>query len=57
MNTEQKNTQLARQEKIVMIATFTANGDLSRLKPALHEGLDSGLNVSEIREILIQLYA
>ena len=57
MNTEQKNTQLARQEKIVMIAAFTANGDLSRLKPALHEGLDSGLNVSEIREILIQLYA
>ncbi len=57
MNTHHNNMPDIRQEKIVMIAAFTANGDLSRLKPALQEGLDSGLSVSEIREILIQLYA
>ena len=57
MNTHHNNMPDIRQEKIVMIAAFTANGDLSRLKPALQEGLDSDLTISEIREILIQLYA
>lgn len=51
------NTPDIRQEKIVPIAAFTANGDLSGLKPALHDGLDHGLTISEIREVLIQLYA
>ncbi len=57
MNTRQETIPDIRQEKIVMIAAFTANGDLPRLKTALQEGLDSGLTISEIREILIQLYA
>ena len=47
----------ARQEKIVTIAAFTANGDLPKLKTALNGGLDAGLTVNEIREVLIQLYA
>lgn len=47
----------ARQEKIVPIAAFTASGDLEKLKTALHEGLDVGLPVSAIKEILVQLYA
>ena len=47
----------ARQEKIVTIAAFTANGDLPKLKTVLHEGLDAGLTVNEIKEVLIQLYA
>lgn len=51
-------TQLdAGQQAIVAIAAFTANGDLDKLKPALNEGLDSGLTVNEIKEILVQLYA
>ena len=29
----------AKQEKIVTIAAFTANGDLQKLKTALNEGL------------------
>ena len=53
-----KNQALsAKQQGIVSIAAFTANGDLDRLKPALHEGLDAGLTVNEIKEILVQLYA
>ncbi len=47
----------AKQRAIIPIAAFTANGDLSRLKTALSEGLDAGLTVNEIKEILVQLYA
>jgi 4-carboxymuconolactone decarboxylase len=47
----------AREEKIVPIAAFTATGDLMKLKPALNDGLDAGLTVNEIKEILVQLYA
>ena len=47
----------ARQEKIVTIAAFTAKGDLPQLKNALTEGLDAGLTVNEIKEILVQMYA
>ena len=46
-----------KQQSIVTIATFTASGDLERLKKSLTEGLDAGLTVNEIKEILIQLYA
>lgn len=46
-----------KQQSIVTIATFTASGDLERLKNSLTEGLDAGLTINEIKEILIQLYA
>lgn len=57
MNAYQEKMLNSRQEKIVTIAAFTANGNLEKLKTALNEGLDAGLTVSEIREILIQMYA
>ena len=47
----------AKQEKIVTIAAFTANGDMQKLKTALKEGLDAGLTVNEIKEVLVQMYA
>ncbi len=47
----------AKQEKIVTIAAFTAEGDLQKLKTALSEGLNAGLTVNEIKEILVQMYA
>ena len=46
-----------KQQSIVTIAAFTASGDLERLKNSLTEGLDAGLTINEIKEILIQLYA
>jgi alkylhydroperoxidase/carboxymuconolactone decarboxylase family protein YurZ len=53
------NTQALsrKQQSIVAISAFTANGDLEKLKIALNEGLDAGLTVNEIKEILVQLYA
>ena len=46
-----------REAHIVPIAAYTANGDLAKLETALHDGLDHGLTVNEIKEILIQMYA
>jgi 4-carboxymuconolactone decarboxylase len=47
----------AKQEAIVTIAAFTASGDLEKLKTALNEGLDGGLTINEIKEVLVQIYA
>ncbi|MBT2698967.1 carboxymuconolactone decarboxylase family protein [Bacillus sp. ISL-40] len=47
----------AKQQKIVTIAAFTANGDLAQLEDELNAGLDAGLTVNEIKEVLVQMYA
>lgn len=47
----------AKQQAIAPIAAFAAAGDMSRLGSALDQGLDAGLSVSDVREILVQLYA
>jgi 4-carboxymuconolactone decarboxylase len=47
----------AKQQGIIPIAAFTANGDLGKLKVALNEGLAAGLTVNEIKEVLVQMYA
>ena len=44
----------AKQEGIVPIAAFTARGDLRKLKTALGDGLDAGLTINEIKEILVK---
>jgi alkylhydroperoxidase/carboxymuconolactone decarboxylase family protein YurZ len=46
-----------RQQTLVPVAAFTANGDIEKLKTALNQGLDAGLTVNEIKEILVQMYA
>jgi len=47
----------ARQQAIVTIAAFTTSGELKRLRPALIEGLEAGLTVNEVKEVLVQMYA
>src|SRR5215204_412829 len=47
----------AKQRSIIPIAAFTATGDQERLKTALAAGLEAGLTVNEIKEILVQMYA
>jgi alkylhydroperoxidase/carboxymuconolactone decarboxylase family protein YurZ len=47
----------AKQQRIISISAYTANGDLAKLRTALHAGLDAGLTVNEIKEILVQMYA
>jgi 4-carboxymuconolactone decarboxylase len=46
-----------RHQHIVAISSFTATGDLEQLKKAVNEGLNAGLTVNEIKELLVHLYA
>jgi alkylhydroperoxidase/carboxymuconolactone decarboxylase family protein YurZ/quercetin dioxygenase-like cupin family protein len=46
-----------KQQRIVAISASAATGDMPQLSVALSGGLDAGLTVNEIKEILIQLYA
>jgi alkylhydroperoxidase/carboxymuconolactone decarboxylase family protein YurZ len=47
----------ARQQAIPPIAAFMASSNMEKLHQALNQGLDAGLTVSEVKEILVQLYA
>lgn len=52
------NQPLNEQEQaIVSISALTAVGDLKHLETQLNTGLDGGLTINEIKEVLIQLYA
>lgn len=51
------DTLTDREKSIVTISAFTAQGDLTNLKTAINTGLDNGLTVNEIKEVLIQMYA
>lgn len=46
-----------KQQSIVVIASLTAKGDLQKLQPALANGLEVGMTVNEIKEVLVHLYA
>lgn len=46
-----------KQESIIPIAAYTAKGQQSDLQNAINEGLDKGLSLNEVKEILVQLYA
>lgn len=46
-----------RQKNIIPIAAFIAKGDVKKLKAALAQGLQNGMTVNEIREVLVQMYA
>ncbi|MGE4542181.1 MAG: carboxymuconolactone decarboxylase family protein [Bacteroidales bacterium] len=53
----QENLLNKQQEKMITIAAFAAKGDLIKLKPELVAGLEAGLTVNEIKEVLVHLYA
>lgn len=58
MTAQQNNIQLDGKDKgIIGISAFTANGDQEQLKTALSAGLDAGLTINEIKEVIVQLYA
>lgn len=52
------NQQLsAKDQAIVLISAYTAQGNMIQLKSALNSGLDAGLTINEIKEVIVQLYA
>jgi alkylhydroperoxidase/carboxymuconolactone decarboxylase family protein YurZ len=46
-----------KEKSIITISSLTAKGDLVKLKTELNTGLESGLTVNEIKEVLVHLYA
>lgn len=56
METRNKNLSL-QEQSIISISALTAKGNLDKLKTALNIGLEAGLTVNEIKEILVHLYA
>jgi alkylhydroperoxidase/carboxymuconolactone decarboxylase family protein YurZ len=46
-----------QQQATAAIGAFTAAGRLPQLREALTDGLDAGLTVNQITEILVQMYA
>lgn len=46
-----------QQQSVVAISSLTAVGDIESLKIQLNKGLDAGLTINEIKELLVQLYA
>lgn len=54
---EQHQSLSEKQQGLIPIAAYTATGDLQQLKPALHNGLDAGLTINEIKESMVHLYA
>jgi 4-carboxymuconolactone decarboxylase len=46
-----------KQKGIVLMAAFTAKGDLEKLKPAISSGLDAGLTINECKEVFLHAYA
>lgn len=46
-----------KQQAIIPIAAHTAAGEIDKLTASLNAGLDAGLTVNEIKEVLVQMYA
>jgi 4-carboxymuconolactone decarboxylase len=46
-----------KQQSIIQIASFTANGNLDKLKIVLEEALYNNLTINEINEVLVHTYA
>jgi 4-carboxymuconolactone decarboxylase len=47
----------SKDKSIIIISSFTAQGKLTELKTALNSGLDAGLTINEIKEMLVHSYA
>lgn len=56
-NIPDSSTLSQQNRQLVTISSLTAKGDMPALRQAINDGLDTGLSVNEIKEILVQLYA
>lgn len=45
------------QQNIVMISSYTSTGDMENLELSIKKGLNEGLTINEVKEIIVQLYA
>jgi 4-carboxymuconolactone decarboxylase len=56
-NPNENMTLSHREQSIIAIAAVTAKGDLSNLKIELNGGLEAGLTINQIKEVIVHLYA
>ncbi len=57
-NNPTENVALSpREQSIIGIAALTAKGDLLKLKTELYAGLEAGLTINQIKEVIVHLYA
>lgn len=56
-NKKNNQTLNIKQQKMVTISALTAKGELELLKPELNAGLEAGLTINEIKEVIVHLYA
>lgn len=47
----------SKRQHIAEVATLTSTGDLDKLKPVLTDGLNDGMTVSELKEVMVRTYA
>lgn len=52
-----QSTLSAKEQSLIVIASATAKGDLSRLITALNTGLEAGLTVNQVKEATVHIYA
>lgn len=57
VNAQNMKSLDSKQQKIVTIAANTAVGNLDKLRRELNSGLDTGLTINQIKEVLVQMYA
>ncbi|RYF25238.1 MAG: hypothetical protein EOO42_04150 [Flavobacteriales bacterium] len=53
----ENQTLSAKEKSIVIISSLTAQGKLAELKAGLKTGLEAGLTINEIKEVLVHTYA
>jgi len=46
-----------RQQNLTIISAYAAAGKINQLKEALNTALDAGMNINEIKEALVHIYA
>ena len=47
----------SKQQSIALVSSYAALGNQTALKQAINSGLDNGVSVNELKEILVQAYA
>ena len=54
---DNRDTLNRKQQSMIAISAETASGNLKLLKVSLNSGLDNGLTINEIKEVLVHCYA
>jgi 4-carboxymuconolactone decarboxylase len=57
ISTDSSSSLNLKQQYIVTLSAHTATGNIAALRISVNEGLSGGLSISEVKEMMVQLYA